>query len=54
MSNHRTTDRELEQMFAEAFSNARNEQAERLRVDDAMRAAGLTRESKPDLQGAPS
>ncbi len=53
MSNHRATDREMEQMFAEEFSNARNVQAERRRLDDAMRAAGFAT-PKPDLQGAPS
>jgi D-alanyl-D-alanine dipeptidase len=50
MSNHRTTNRELEQMFAEEFSNARNVQAERQRLSDAMRAAGFAT-PKPVLQG---
>ena len=52
MSNHRPTDKEIAQTWAEECRLRREQIAADKRRDDDMR--GLTRESKPDLQGAPN
>lgn len=54
MSSRAPTDQEIEQMWIEECARARKLIAERRRVHDAMRQAGLTRESRPVRVGATS
>ena len=52
MSNHRPTDAEIAQKWAEAVKEARENLARRQRLADAMRSAGFAT-PKPVLQGRP-
>jgi hypothetical protein len=52
MSNHAPTDEEIAQMWDEETAARREEIARRKRLDDLMRGAGLTRDTRPKLEGA--